>query len=82
MIILLTIICSIVAIVLSLLKLFTNVLDDFQNIKNDTWVQCSNIRNEFDCLKNINCELYNIGGNRNSFETCGQSGVIMGRFGY
>lgn len=76
---LIILLCLITALILSLLKLFTNIFDNFQD--DDLWVNCGNIESPWKCTGNINCRLFNVGGNRNSFERCGSSGVATGAFG-
>ena len=75
---LIILISLIIALILCLLKLFTHIFDNFEN---DIYTQCNDIINPFKCIKNINCELYNLGGNRSQNEECRQSGVSMGSYG-
>ncbi len=72
----LTILLLISALILSLLKLFTNIFDNFQD--DDLWVNCGDIESPWKCTANINCRLFNLGGNRNQSSVCKQSGAAMG----
>ena len=67
-----TLLIIISSLVLSTIKLCSNYFDIFEN--------CSNLSNS-ECTDNINCRMFNLGGNRNSYTTCKQSGVMMGASG-
>ena len=67
-----------ISIILSSMNLFTNVYDNFGN---EIYTNCDNIQDSSNCVSNVNCRLYNVGGNRNSAERCGQSAVATGAIG-
>lgn len=70
------------SLVLSSIKLFSNYFDIFENTDESNYIfeNCSNLSNS-ECIDNINCRMFNLGGNRNSYTTCRQSGAAMGAFG-
>lgn len=50
------------------------------NFQGDIYTTCKHL-GDYRCLANINCQLYNLGGNRNQSIFCRQSGTPMGAFG-
>ena len=48
---------------------------------NDVYINCKDLDSN-DCLHNVNCRLYNVGGNRNTSEKCAQSAAATGTSGY
>lgn len=75
---LIIILLIIISLILSSLKLFTHVFDKFEN---DIYTNCEDITDSLECIDNVNCRLYNVGGSRNLGERCGQSAAAAGAFG-
>jgi hypothetical protein len=73
---LIVILSAITTIILCSLKLFTHVFDNF----NDIYTNCEELDSN-GCVNNVNCRLYNVGGNRNTSEKCAQSAVVTGAIG-
>ena len=79
----LTILLLISALILSLLKLYTNIFDNFWN-DDGLWTECGELTIDKCQTPEIhmgNCRVFNLGGNRNQSSVCRQSGIAMGAFG-